>query len=60
MPIAALDPEVAKRTVTLTSASKAFNIAGLRCAVAHFGSETLQRRFTRCPATSAAVWAASA
>jgi cystathionine beta-lyase len=45
VPFASLSPEVARRTVTLTSASKAFNIPGLRCAVAHFGSETLQRRF---------------
>lgn len=45
IPFAALGPEVAARTVTLSSASKAFNIPGLRCAVAHFGHESLQRRF---------------
>jgi cystathionine beta-lyase len=45
IPLATLGPEIAKRTVTLTSASKAFNIPGLRCAVAHFGSAELQRRF---------------
>lgn len=45
VPFASLSPEVAKRTVTLSSASKAFNIPGLRCAVAHFGSEALQQRF---------------
>jgi cysteine-S-conjugate beta-lyase len=45
IPFASLGPEVAERTVTLTSPSKAFNIPGLRCAVAHFGSEKLQRRF---------------
>ena len=49
VPIASLDPRVAERTVTLTSASKAFNIAGLRCAVAHFGSEALQSRFNELP-----------
>lgn len=38
-------PELATRTVTLTSASKPFNIPGLRLAVAHFGSEALQQRF---------------
>jgi cystathionine beta-lyase len=45
VPFATVGPEVAERTVTLTSASKAFNIAGLRCALAHFGSPGLQRRF---------------
>ena len=49
VPIASLDPEVAERTITFTSASKAFNIAGLRCAVAHFGSEALQSRFNSLP-----------
>ena len=37
IPFASLGTEVANRTVTLTSASKAFNIPGLRCALAHFG-----------------------
>ncbi|MCC7107118.1 MAG: aminotransferase class I/II-fold pyridoxal phosphate-dependent enzyme [Chloroflexi bacterium] len=51
IPIATLGPEIAARTVTLFSASKAFNIAGLKCAVMHFGSEALQARFhTRIPA----------
>jgi cysteine-S-conjugate beta-lyase len=45
IPFAALGPEVAERTVTFSSATKAFNIAGLRCAVAHFGSRALQERF---------------
>lgn len=44
-PFAAIDPDVAARTITLSSASKAFNIAGLRCAVAHFGSPALHERF---------------
>jgi cysteine-S-conjugate beta-lyase len=48
VPFASLAPEVAARTITLTSASKAFNIAGLRCAVAHFGSAQLQQRFNAC------------
>lgn len=33
-------------TVTLQSATKAFNLGGLRCAVVHFGSEGLRQRFT--------------
>jgi cystathionine beta-lyase len=37
VPFASLDADAAARTVTLTSASKAFNLAGLRCSVAHFG-----------------------
>jgi cystathionine beta-lyase len=39
VPIAALGAEIADRTVTIGSASKAFNLAGLRCAVAAFGAE---------------------
>jgi cystathionine beta-lyase len=45
-PLASLGPEIAARTITITSATKGFNIAGLRCAVAHFGSAALQQRFT--------------
>jgi cystathionine beta-lyase len=49
VPFAALAPEVEARTITLTSATKAFNIPGLRCALAHFGSAELQRRFCSWP-----------
>jgi len=45
IPFASLHPDVARRTVTLTSATKAFNIAGLRCAVAHIGPDDLRRRW---------------
>jgi len=45
VPFGSLGPEIAARTLTLTSATKAFNIPGLRTAVAHFGSEPLQKRF---------------
>lgn len=38
IPFASLAPEVAARTVTLTSATKAFNVPGVRCAVAHVGA----------------------
>jgi len=37
VPFASLGDEIAERTVTVTAASKAFNLAGLRCAVAHIG-----------------------
>jgi cystathionine beta-lyase len=45
VPFGSLSPELGERTVTLTSATKAFNIPGLRTAVAHFGSPELQKRF---------------
>lgn len=44
-PFASLGPEIAARTITLSSTSKGLNIAGLRCAVAHFGSAELMARF---------------
>ncbi len=50
VPFATLSPDAAARTVTLSSASKAFNVAGLRCAVAAFGSPDLRQRFNRIPA----------
>ena len=37
IPFASLGTAIAARTVTITSATKAFNIAGLRAAVAHVG-----------------------
>ncbi|UNO41625.1 PatB family C-S lyase [Streptomyces sp. MST-110588] len=43
IPFASLDPETAGRTVTLSSASKAFNLAGLRCSVAHIGDGRVRR-----------------
>ena len=46
-PFASLGPEIAARTVTLNSATKSFNIPGLRCAVIAFGSESLLARFHR-------------
>jgi cystathionine beta-lyase len=49
IPFATLSPEVEARTLTLTSATKAFNFAGLRLAVAAFGSEEQKRRFNSLP-----------
>ena len=40
-------PEIAARTVTITSATKSFNIPGLRCGVMHFGTSELRRRFAQ-------------
>lgn len=45
IPFASLGPDVAARTITLNSATKSFNIPGLRCAVIAFGSEELRTRF---------------
>ena len=52
IPIASLGPDIAARTVTLMSASKTFNIAGLCMAFAHFGAQGLRDRFLRVPAHS--------
>jgi cystathionine beta-lyase len=49
VPFATMGDEVGARTITLTSATKAFNIAGLRCSVAHFGSDELLGRFRAIP-----------
>ncbi len=49
IPFATLSDDAEARTITLTSASKAFNIAGLRCALAVFGSAELRRRFLAFP-----------
>ncbi len=44
-PIATLAPEIARRTVTLMSASKTFNIAGLKTAFAVITDRALRERF---------------
>jgi cystathionine beta-lyase len=48
-PMATVNDEVAARTVTISSASKAFNLAGLRCAMAHIGHPALRAEFDRLP-----------
>lgn len=45
VPIASIDPRFAARTVTVTSATKAFNIAGLRLGLAIFGSWQIRERW---------------
>ena len=45
IPFASLGPEIAERTITITSATKAYNIPGLRCGIMHFGSAGLRQRF---------------
>lgn len=49
VPMAMVSPEIAARTVTLHSASKAFNLAGLRYAVAHIGPTWLRERLAGMP-----------
>ncbi len=46
-PLATLDPEIARRTITLLSPSKTFNLAGLGCGFAVIAEEGLRRRFRR-------------
>jgi bifunctional pyridoxal-dependent enzyme with beta-cystathionase and maltose regulon repressor activities len=46
LPFATFSP---RRTVTVTSASKSFNVAGLRAAVAHVGPDALRRAWDARP-----------
>lgn len=46
-PLLREQPALADRTVTLGSASKSFNVAGLRCAVAHIGDSRVRERFEK-------------
>ncbi|MGH8239818.1 MAG: MalY/PatB family protein [Steroidobacteraceae bacterium] len=50
IPFASLSAQEASRTVTLNSASKAFNVAGLRCAVCVAQSVALRRQLSSLPA----------
>lgn len=44
-PIASLSPEIADRTITLISASKAFNVPGLFCAFAIIPNQQLRQKY---------------
>ena len=44
IPIASLDPEVARRTVTLLAPSKTYNIPGLHCSIAIVPDPVLRRK----------------
>ncbi len=46
-PIAAIDPEIARRTITLMAPSKTYNIAGLDCSVTIIQDEALRDRFCK-------------
>ncbi len=45
IPIASLDPEIARRTITLMAPSKTFNLAGLQCSYAIIPNQSLRRRY---------------
>ncbi|MGI9594895.1 MAG: aminotransferase class I/II-fold pyridoxal phosphate-dependent enzyme, partial [Acidimicrobiales bacterium] len=49
VPMATVGHGVAERMIAISSASKAFNLAGLRCAVAHIGSPRLAEQFDGLP-----------
>lgn len=44
-PLARMSPEIERHTITLVSASKAFNVPGLTCAFAIIPDEGLRKRF---------------
>jgi len=46
-PIAALDPEVARRSITLMAPSKTYNIAGLDCSIVIIQDAVLRDRFCK-------------
>lgn len=45
LPLAALSPEIARRTITLMAPSKTYNLPGLGCAFAVIPDDALRRRF---------------
>lgn len=49
IPMASLSGEIEDRTVTVSAASKAFNIAGLHCAVAHVGNQSVRDAIASLP-----------
>ncbi|MTD13975.1 aminotransferase class I/II-fold pyridoxal phosphate-dependent enzyme [Nakamurella sp. YIM 132087] len=54
LPFASLGPEVAARTITVTSAGKSFNLAGMSTAVVHLGPDEVLRRWDEVPARTGA------
>ena len=47
LPLASLDPEIARHTVTLMAPSKTYNIPGLSCSYAIISNDRLRRAFKR-------------
>lgn len=46
-PIASLDPEIARSTITLMAPTKTFNLAGLQCSYAIISNASLLRRYRK-------------
>jgi cystathionine beta-lyase len=49
LPFASVSDNAAARTVTMTSATKAFNLASIRTAVAHLGSDRVREAWQQLP-----------
>ena len=49
LPFASLSPETEARTVTFYSASKSYNLGGMRCAVAHLGNDAVAQALAALP-----------
>lgn len=49
LPLASLGEDIARRTVTVTSATKSFNLGGLRSAVVHLGDARVRDAWDRYP-----------
>ena len=45
IPIAALDPEIARNTITLIAPTKTFNLAGLQCSIAIIQNPELRQKY---------------
>lgn len=55
IPFESLGPEVSARAVTFSSASKSFNLAGMRWAVAHVGAASVRAAYDTLPAHFAGI-----
>lgn len=55
IPFESLGPEVSARTVTFSSASKSFNLAGMRWAIAHIGAAPVRAAYDTLPAHFAGI-----
>jgi cystathionine beta-lyase len=47
LPIASLDPEIARNTITLIAPSKTYNLAGLQCSVAVISNPELRDKYRK-------------
>ena len=49
VPFPLVSDDAARRTITVSAASKAFNVAGLHCAVAHLGNASVRKKLNDLP-----------